>query len=307
MPSLKDLKLRIESVKSTRKITSAMKMVAAAKLRRAQAQAEASRPYAAAMARLLARLGTSAQAAGESLSPLLAGTGKDDTVLLLVITADRGLAGMFNGAAVREARVQARALQAAGKTVKFFCVGRKGRELLNREFPGAVIGSVEELGRNAPGKRIAYTDAAGVQAQLLTLFDAGEFDRCLLVYNRFQSAMTQIPTTTQIIPAALPQAANENTVDSQTSDIQTPRAIYEFEPDAAEILASLLPKSLGMQIYGALLESQAGFFGAQMTAMDSATRNAGDMINRLTLTYNRTRQAYITKELIEIISGAEAV
>lgn len=278
-------------------------MVAAAKLRRAQAQAEASRPYAAAMARLLARLGASAQAAGESLSPLLAGTGKDDTVLLLVITADRGLAGMFNGAAVREARVQARALLAAGKTVKFFCVGRKGRELLNREYPNAVIGSVEELGRTAPGKRIAYTDAANVQVQLLTLFEAGAFDRCLLVYNRFQSAMTQIPTTTQIIPAALPQAVNDNA----ESEYTTPRAIYEFEPDAADILASLLPKSLGMQIYGALLESQAGFFGAQMTAMDSATRNAGDMINRLTLTYNRTRQAYITKELIEIISGAEAV
>ncbi len=304
MPSLKDLKIRIESVKSTRKITSAMKMVAAAKLRRAQAQAEASRPYAAAMARLLARLGESARAAGESLSPLLAGTGKDNTVLLVVVSSDRGLAGGFNSYVLREARMQYRALMAEGKTVNFFAVGRKAREALRRDYPANVIGSVEDLGKSAPGKRVSYTDAAGVQAQLLSLFEAGAFDRAILIYNRFQSAMTQVPTATQIIPAALPAtAANENAV----AEDAVPRAIYEFEPDAAEILASLLPKSLGMQIYGALLESQAGFYGAQMTAMDSASRNAGDMINRLTLTYNRTRQAYITKELIEIISGAEAV
>ena len=306
MPSLKDLKLRIESVKSTKKITSAMKMVAAAKLRRAQAQAEASRPYAAAMARLLSRLGESARAAGESLSPLLAGTGRDETVLLLVVSSDRGLAGGFNSYVLREARAQARALAAQGKDVKFFAVGRKAREALRRDFGGTVIASTEDLGK--AGKRVGYADAASVQAEVLALFEAGAFDRCILVYNRFQSAMTQVPTATQIIPVssigALPAgAANENA----TGDDAAPRAVYEFEPDAGEILASLLPKALGMQIYGALLESQAGFYGAQMTAMDSASRNAGDMITRLTLTYNRTRQAYITKELIEIISGAEAV
>ena len=299
MPSLKDLKNRIESVKSTAKITKATQMVAAAKLRRAQAQAEAARPYAEAVGRLLARLSESARGAGEALSPLMVGNGRDNTVLLLVVTADRGLCGMFNSSVVREARSQARMLIANGKQVRFFCVGRKGREAITREFPSLLLGSVEEWAKGG----LSYAAAAHVQGELLALFDSGAFDRCLLVYNRFRSAMTQIPTSQQIVPAALEAPVAANDAAPQTD---SPRAVYEFEPEAGEILETLLPKSLGMQIYRALLESQAGFFGAQMTAMDSASRNAGDMIKRLTLTYNRTRQAYITKELIEIISGAEA-
>ncbi len=292
MPSLKDLKNRIESVKNTRKITSAMKMVAAAKLRRAQEQATAARPYAEAMARVMARLAQSARESGEALPALVTGTGRDQTVLLLVVTADRGLCGMFNSSVVREARKQIVALQGDGKTVKLFCVGRKGRDALKREFPAAILGSMEEVGK----KRLSYVDAARVQAEVLRLFEAGAFDRCVAVYNVFKSPISQVPTAQQIIPVALPQ----ETVD-------TGGAVYEFEPDAGEILESLLPKNMGMQIYRVLMETMAGFYGAQMNAMDNATRNAGDMVNRLTLTYNRTRQAYITKELIEIISGAEAV
>lgn len=294
MPSLKDLKNRIDSVKNTRKITSAMKMVAAAKLRRAQDQAVAARPYAAAMARMMANLATSAKSSGEALPALINGTGQDDTVLLLVVTSDRGLAGMFNGSVAREARRQTLALQAQGKQVKIFTVGRKGRDLLKRDFPKLLVGSIEDYAR----KKINYSDAAAVQAQLLQMFDAGQFDRAIMVYNQFKSAISQPTMVEQLVPVSLPESAES------TADVQ---AVYEFEPDAATILAELLPKSMGLAIYKVMMESVAGEHAARMTAMDNATRNAGDMITRLTLVYNRSRQAAITKELIEIISGAEAV
>ncbi|MBI1272644.1 MAG: F0F1 ATP synthase subunit gamma [Alphaproteobacteria bacterium] len=294
MPSLKDLKNRIASVKSTRKITSAMKMVAASKLRRAQEQAEATRPYAERMARMLASL--SANLVLTDTSPkLIAGTGKEDVCLLLVVTSDRGLCGGFNGTVVREARRQIKQLRAEGKQVKIFCVGRKGRDLLRREFAESIVHSVQDIGR----KRVGFGDAHGVTEKLLELYEGGQFDTCRLVYNRFKSAISQITTVQQLIPAA-PPAANEN----QPQEAVAP---YEFEPGEEEILAQILPKNLALQVFGALLESAAGEQGARMTAMDNATRNAGDMINRLTLNYNRSRQAYITKELIEIISGAEAI
>ncbi|CAH2600470.1 ATP synthase gamma chain [Rhodovastum atsumiense] len=294
MPSLKDLRGRITSVKSTQKITSAMKMVAASKLRRAQTQAEAARPYAQRMERMLASL--AANVAGSPTAPkLLAGTGRDQVHLLIAVTGDRGLAGAFNANVGRLTRNLARKLEAEGKTVKIFAVGRKGRDYLRREFPNAVIGDVNYVGR----KTIEFADAAAIAQRVVAMLDAGEFDVCTLVYNRFQSVMTQIPTEVRLIPAPLP----EQVVQAGPGA----RAQYEFEPDEEAILASLLPQNLAIQIYRAQLESAAGFFGAQMTAMDSATRNAGDMIKRLTLNYNRARQANITKELIEIISGAEAV
>jgi F-type H+-transporting ATPase subunit gamma len=294
MPSLKDLKNRIASVKSTRKITSAMKMVAASKLRRAQETAEAARPYAERMARMLASL--SKNLVLTEMSPkLIKGTGKQDIVLLLVMTSDRGLCGGFNGYVVREARRQIRQMESEGKTVKLLCVGRKGRDLLRRDHAQKIVGYFDEIGR----KRIGFADADRVTAKILELFAAGQFDVCQIVFNRFKSAMTQIVTVKQLVPVALTneEAANEN----------APQAVYEFEPDEETILEALLPRNLAMQVYGALLESAAGEQGARMTAMDNATRNAGDMINKLTLNYNRSRQAYITKELIEIISGAEAV
>jgi F-type H+-transporting ATPase subunit gamma len=294
MPSLKDLKNRIASVKNTRKITSAMKMVAGSKLRRAQDKAEAARPYGERMARMLASLCANLVIT-DTTPKLLAGTGKQDIVLLVVMTSDRGLCGGFNGAVVREARRQIRQMEAEGKQVKLLCVGRKGRDLLRRDQASKITGFFDEIGR----KYVAFADADRVTAKILELFNAGEFDLCKIVYNRFQSAMTQIVTVKQLVPVALDkkEAANQN----------EPQAVYEFEPDEETILAQLLPRNLAMQIYGALLESAAGEQGARMTAMDNATRNAGDMINKLTLNYNRSRQAYITKELIEIISGAEAV
>jgi len=293
MPSLKDLKLRINSTKNTQKITSAMKMVSAAKLRRAQEQAEAARPYAERMERVLGRL--AASAAGRDGAPaLLAGNGKDQTHLIVVMTSDRGLCGGFNSSIARGARKLARDLKAQGKTVKILCIGRKGRDQLRREFPGDIIGTIEDIGK----PRLNFAAAESVATRILTMFEHGEFDVCELVYNRFKSAMTQIVTIQQLIPFALP-AANENDPAGAT--------YYEYEPDELEILSSLLPKNLGMQIFRALLENNASEQGARMTAMDSATRNAGDMINKLTITYNRSRQAAITKELIEIISGAEAL
>jgi F-type H+-transporting ATPase subunit gamma len=293
MPSLKDLKLRINSTKSTQKITSAMKMVSAAKLRRAQEQAEAARPYAERMERVLGRL--AAAAAGRDGAPaLLAGNGKDQTHLIVVMTSDRGLCGGFNSSIARGARKLARDLKAAGKTIKILCIGRKGRDQLRREFPGDIIGTIEDIGK----PRLTFAAAETVAGRILEMFERGEFDVCELVYNRFKSAMTQIVTVQQLIPFALP-AANEN--DPAGS------AYYEYEPDELAILSSLLPKNLGMQIFRALLENNASEQGARMTAMDSATRNAGEMINKLTITYNRSRQAAITKELIEIISGAEAL
>lgn len=295
MPSLKDLKNRITSVKSTRKITSAMKMVAASKLRRAQEQAEAARPYAAAMARMLKALSANLEITDHT-SPLIAGTGREDKILLLVITSDRGLCGAFNSSVVRETRKQIKALQQAGKTVALYCVGRKGRDLLRRDY-AALIEQADELGN----KKLDYADAEKIANNLVAMLAAGKFDVCQLVFNRFKSVIAQIVTVEQLIPVSRPAEANDN----QAAAIAAPQMI--FEPKEEKILEKLLPENLAVQIYGALLESMAGEMGARMTAMDNASRNAGDMINRLTLQYNRSRQAYITKELIEIISGAEAV
>ncbi len=294
MPSLKALRGRIASVKSTQKITSAMKMVAAAKLRRAQTRAEAARPYAERMQRMLASLASSV--AGSPTAPrLLAGTGGDRTHLLLVVTADRGLAGAFNTIAARLARNTARRLLAEGKTVLILPIGRKGRDLLRRELASSMAEGVSFAGK----KSVDFEDARAVAAQVVGMFEAGEFDVCTLIYNRFHSVISQIPTATQLIPTPIPE---------QQDDVPAAqRASYEFEPDEETILARLLPQNLAIQIYRALLESSAGFYGAQMSAMDNATRNAGDMIKRLTLNYNRARQANITRELIEIISGAEAL
>ena len=294
MPSLKDLKVRINSVKNTQKITSAMKMVSAAKLRRAQEQAEASRPYAERMERVLSSL--AASVAGRDGAPaLLAGTGKDQVHLLVVMTSDRGLCGAFNSSIVRQARRVARELRGQGKTLKILCVGRKGRDQLRREFTHEIIGAIEGVGK----PRLSFDEAATIAARIRHMFDHGEFDVCTVFYNKFKSAMTQIVTTQQLIPFASGGAANQNADPELAS--------YEYEPEEDSILAELLPRNIAMQIYRALLENAASEQGARMTAMDSATRNAGDVIDRLTLQYNRTRQAMITKELIEIISGAEAL
>jgi F-type H+-transporting ATPase subunit gamma len=293
MASLKDLRLRINSVKSTRKITQAMKMVAAAKLRRAQAQAEAARPYAERMERMLASLGAAvAQLPGAPR--LLVGTGADKVRLLVVVTGDRGLAGPFNSQIGRLARNRIRALEAEGKQVKLITVGRKGATFLKRDFASRVVAEFSYVGK----KRLEFEDAAAVAAKVTELMDQGGFDVCTLLYNRFRSVITQVPTEQPLIPAPLPEGE---------APAAGPSAQYEYEPTEEEILAALLPRNLAIQIYRAMLENNAGFYGSQMNAMDSATRNAGDMINRLTLNYNRTRQANITKELIEIISGAEAV
>ncbi len=304
MPSLKDLKNRIASVKSTRKITSAMKMVAGSKLRRAQENAEAARPYAARMERMLSSLAGDLTPS-ESSPRLLAGTGKEETILLVVMTSDRGLCGAFNGSIVREARRLIRQLEEEGKTVKLFCVGRKGRDLLRRDHADKIVQAVSEIGR----KRLSYDDADKINAKILEMFDGGEFDVCHLVYNRFQSAMTQIVTVKQFLPFAVPALSDVDSASGKKAAEERAafQAALEFEPDEKSILEALLPRALAVAVYGALLESAAGEQGARMTAMDNATRNAGDMINRLTLNYNRSRQAYITSELIEIISGAEAV
>ncbi len=297
MPNLKDLRNRISSVTSTQKITSAMKMVAASKLRRAQEQAVAGRPFAERMETVLASLAGAVAATGTG-PKLITGTGQDDVQLVVVVTSDRGLCGGFNGSITRQARRQIRTLRDQGKTVKLFCVGRKGRDVLQREFGTMVVESVIDVGR----PRLGFQDADQISHRVMEMFDAGEFDVCRVVYNRFQSAMVQIVTVQQLVPFPLPDA-EEREAASQLAG----GAVYEFEPDEQEILAELLPRNLAIQVYRALLESAASEQGARMTAMDSATRNAGDMIKNLTLVYNRTRQAYITKELIEIISGAEAV
>jgi len=298
MPSLKDLKIRIDSVKSTQKITSAMKMVAAAKLRRAQESAEAARPYAARMERMLGSLANSLGGV-EGAPKLLAGTGDDETHLLVAFTANRGLCGGFNGSIIRQTRNMTHELKAEGKTVKIFCVGSKGHDVLKREFSAEIVASVPDLGRRS----IEYHEAVGVSQQITALFEAEAFDVCTIIFNRFQSAMTQIVTPQQLIPFVPADAADAE----ETADDDGPKPIYIFEPEEDEILAELLPRNLAVQIFQALLESSASEQGARMTAMDNATRNAGDMIDNLTLTYNRTRQAFITKELIEIISGAEAL
>ena len=266
-------------------------MVAAAKLRRAQEQAMAARPYAEAMDKVLAALGQSFKGTGPRL---LAGTGSDKVQLVVVAAADRGLCGAFNSSIVREARRVIRSLLADGKTVKILCVGRKARDQLRRDFAPLIIDTITELGR----PRLSFADAQRVAARVMQLFDAGEFDVATVIFNRFKSAMTQIVTVQQLIPPQPPEDAAPVTVGG---------AIYEFEPDEAEILADLLPRNLTVQIFRALLENAASFYGSQMTAMDNASRNAGDVIKKLTLRMNRSRQASITKELIEIISGAEAV
>jgi len=300
MPSLKDLRNRIRSVRSTQKITSAMKMVAASRLRRAQEQAEAARPYAQRMERVLASL-AQRMAALPGAPPLLGGTGRDDTHLLVVATSDRGLAGGFNASILREARRRIRELDNAGKTVKVLTIGRKGRDSLRRDYARLVHDSLTEIGR----RRLSFEEARDISVRILTLFEAGGFDVCTIIYNRFQSAMTQIVTAQQLIPFAPPSAPPGGAGEAASTGLAG--AIYEFEPSEEEILAELLPNNLAVQIFTALLENAASEQGARMTAMDNATRNAGDMIDRLTMNYNRTRQAVITKELIEIISGAEAL
>jgi F-type H+-transporting ATPase subunit gamma len=293
MPSLKDFRLRIRSVKSTQKITSAMKMVAASRLRRAQEAAEAARPYAERMERMLASL--AANMAGRTgAPPLIAGTGKDDVHLIVVATSDRGLAGGFNATIVREVRRRLRELLAAGKTVKVLTIGRKGRDSLRRDYAKLVVESRTDVGLRG----VAYSEAKDIAEKVLAMFEAGEFDVCTIIFNRFKSAMTQIVTAQQLVPFAPPKQAEK---------IGTGGAVYEFEPEEEQILKALLPNNLAVQIFTVLLESAASEQGARMTAMDSATRNAGEMIDALTMRYNRTRQSVITKELIEIISGAEAL
>ena len=305
MANLKDLRVRIASVKSTQKITSAMKMVAAAKLRRAQEQAEAARPYAERMERMLGSLaeGLPGGAGGPAL---LAGTGSDMVHLIIVATSDRGLCGGFNAAIARETRRRIRALHDDGKEVKLLCVGRRGREALRRDYGGLIVDTIENVGR----PRLGFGDAAGIRERVLGMFEDGGFDVCTVIYNHFRSAINQIVTTQQLIPFAVSaddDADGEDAADRADAVDAGAPAVYEFEPDEQDILAELLPRNLGVQIFHALLESTASEQGARMTAMDNATRNAGEMIDDLTLTYNRTRQAFITRELIEIISGAEAV
>jgi len=298
MPSLKDLRNRIRSVRSTQKITSAMKMVAASRLRRAQEQAEAARPYAQRMERVLGSL-AGRMAGLPGAPPLLAGTGKDDVHLLLVATSDRGLAGGFNATILREARRRIRELDNAGKTVKILTIGRKGRDSLRRDYTRLIQDSLTDIGR----RRVSFEEARDITDRVLALFETGEFDVCTIIFNRFRSAITQIVTVQQLIPFAPPTPPP----GAGTTPDGLAGAVYEFEPSEEEILTELLPNNLAVQIYTALLENAASEQGARMTAMDNATRNAGEMIDRLTMNYNRTRQAVITKELIEIISGAEAL
>ena len=293
MASLKDLKTRINSVKSTQKITAAMKMVAAAKLRRAQDAAESGRPYSTRMRQVIGNLASKADAA--SAPQLLVGNGKDQTHLLVVMSADRGLCGGFNGTVTRQTRAEVARLRAANKTVKLLMVGRKSADALRREFGDLYLDQYEGL----QGTSVSYSDAAKIADTIRTGFEAGEFDVCTLIFNKFKNAITQEITLTQLIPA---EVDNSDAADGDTATVS-----YEYEPEEDELLASLLPRNLSTQMYGALLESSAAELAARMTAMDNATRNAGELIDRLTLVYNRTRQANITSELIEIISGAEAI
>ncbi len=299
MASLKDFRVRITSVKSTQRITSAMKMVAAAKLRRAQEEAIAARPYSERMERMLGSLAESAAASGNA-PPLLAGNGKDDTHLIVVMTTDRGLCGGFNGSIGRWTRQHIQSLRANGKQVKLLIVGRKGRGILRGEFGDMIIDTLEDTARPAP----RFETAAEIAQRVRTMFEAGECDVCTIVYNKFISALTQEVTPQQLIPFALPES---ETSDAETDTDVAGNAAYEYEPNEKDILTDLLPRNLSVQVFRAMLESFASEQGARMTAMDSATRNAGDMIDRLTIEYNRTRQAAITTELIEIISGAEAL
>ncbi len=288
MPSLKDLKVRIKSVKSTQKITKAMKMVAASKLRRAREAAEAARPYALEMSAMLARLATAAEGQA-NLPVLLAGTGRDQVELLIVVTADRGLSGAFNSSIVRAARKHIRAMQEQGKTVKLYTVGRKARDWLG-EYKSLMIGSRTDIAKNTN-----YNMAEAIAQDVLKEINAGEIDRVTLLYNQFKSAISQVVTFQQLMPLEIRGGGEGTTVP------------YDYEPSEEEILADILPRNFAMQLFSALLENNAGFYGAQMNAMENATKNAGEMIKKLTLKYNRTRQANITRELIEIISGAEAI
>jgi len=290
MASLKELKGRINSVKSTQKITKAKQMVAAAKLRKAQSAAEAARPYASRLAGVVASL-ASRVVVSENSPKLLAGTGKDAVHLLVVANSDRGLCGAFNSNILKAARLKAKALEAEGKTVLFYLVGRKGRAVIRREYPKAILGGYDTTTVREAG----YGEADAIAAELVALYDAGKFDVAHLFFSRFRSALLQEPTEQQIIPVPAPKS--EVASDS----------VVEYEPDEEEILAALLPRYLKTQIFGALLENSASEQGASMTAMDNATRNAGDLISKLTIQYNRSRQAAITTELIEIIAGAEAL
>src|SRR3954451_18974359 len=291
MASLKDMRVRIASTKATQKITKAMQMVAASKLRRAQAAAEAARPFAERMDAVVGNI--AGAAAGSANAPrLLAGTGDDKGHLLLVCTGERGLCGAFNSSIVRLARERANTLMAQGKDVKIYCVGRKGYDQLRRYFEKQIVGQTELRSVRV----LAYKNAEAIAETIVKMFDAGQFDVCTLFYSRFKSVIAQVPTAQQIIPLVV-----------EAKETAGPSTFYEYEPEEDEILGELLPSNLAVQIFRALLENNASFYGAQMSAMDNATRNAGDMIRKQTLTYNRTRQAMITKELIEIISGAEAL
>jgi F-type H+-transporting ATPase subunit gamma len=290
MPSLKTFRNRIASVKATRKITKAMQMVAASKLRRAQEAAIAARPYAEKMAAVIANVASGVK--GQPGAPrLLSGTGKDDVQLVIVATADRGLCGGFNTNIVRLAKQRIEMLLRDGKQVKILCIGRKGRDQLKRLYGNRILETVDFVGK----KQIGFVDAADIARKVLEMFDRGEFDVATIIYSRFKSVISQVPTEQQLIPAPIEDTAESGGL------------YYNYEPDEGEILSALLPRNVSVQIFRALLENVAGEFGAKMSAMDSATRNAGEVIDRLTLQYNRTRQAMITKELIEIISGAEAL
>ena len=291
MPSLKDLRNRISSVKATQKITKAMQMVAAAKLRRAQMAAEAARPYAERMERVLANL-AGGIASGTAGPALLSGNGRDQVHLMVVCTAERGLCGAFNSSIARMARDHAQRLLGQGKTVKILCVGKKGYDILKRQFGSQIIDVVDLRAV----KRVGYENADPIGKRIIAMFEAGEFDVCSLFFSRFRSVISQTPTALRLIPAELPEAAEP------VGDV-----VYEYEPDEGTILESLLPQNISIQVFRALLENAASEQGARMSAMDSATRNAGEMIKKQTMQYNRSRQAMITKELIEIISGAEAL
>ena len=293
MANLKDLKTRINSVKSTQKITAAMKMVAAAKLRRAQDAAESGRPYSTRMRQVIGNLASKADPS--SAPQLLVGNGKDQTHLLVIMSADRGLCGGFNGSITRQTRAEVARLKAENKTVKLLMVGRKSADALRREFGDMYIDQHEGL----QGTSVNYDDAASIADTIRSKFEAGEFDVCTLIFNNFKNAITQEITLTRLIPAEVDE--------SDAADNDAAAVSYEYEPEEDELLTSLLPRNLSTQIYSALLESSAAELAARMTAMDNATRNAGELIDRLTLVYNRTRQANITSELIEIISGAEAI
>ncbi len=295
MPSLKSLRIRINSVKSTQKITKAMKMVAVSKLRRSQERAEAARPYAERMERMVGAIAESV-AGAENAPRLLAGTGADDIHLLIVTTSDRGLCGGFNSSIVRAVRGDIAKLSKDGKTVKILCLGRKGRDQLKREYGALIIDTIEDIDKGGLG----FVKALEIAERIGRMFDQGAFDVCTVAYNRFKSVISQEVTQQRLIPFGAADA-------SPREEAGSPRAIHEYEPDEQEILADLLPRNLAVQLYRALLESTASEQAARMTAMDSATRNAGEMIDKLTLHYNRTRQAAITKELIEIVTGAEAL